>query len=141
MTPLFCLLVLAGTLAARAVNPTDATPVLSFKLPTFTKEGHRSMLLQGTEAVVSTTRVELIEMNLTLFSGDDRNAVETIILSPVATALLDSDQVRGDSSVRVIRDDIEITGQGWTYDHRTKKVSITRNARVVFNAQMPDILK
>jgi len=139
--PLFCLLVLAGTLAARAVNPTDATPVLSFKLPTFTKEGHRSMLLQGTEAVVSTTRVELIEMNLTLFSGDDRNAVETIILSPVATALLDSDQVRGDSSVRVIRDDIEITGQGWTYDHRTKKVSITRNARVVFNAQMPDILK
>jgi hypothetical protein len=141
VTPLFCLLVLAGTLAARAVNPTDATPVLSFKLPTFTKEGHRSMLLQGTEAVVSTTRVELIEMNLTLFSGDDRNAVETIILSPVATALLDSDQVRGDSSVRVIRDDIEITGQGWTYDHRTKKVSITRNARVVFNAQMPDILK
>ncbi len=141
MKPLFCLLVLAGTLAARAVNPTDATPVLSFKLPTFTKEGHRSMLLQGTEAVVSTTRVELIEMNLTLFSGDDRNAVETIILSPVATALLDSDQVRGDSSVRVIRDDIEITGQGWTYDHRTKKVSITRNARVVFNAQMPDILK
>jgi hypothetical protein len=139
--PLICLLVLVGTLAARAVNPTEATPVLSFKLPTFTKEGHRSMLLQGTEAVVSATRVELIEMNLTLFSGDDRNAVETIILSPVATALLDSDQVRGDSSVRIIRDDVEITGQGWTYDHRTKKVSITRNARVVFNAQMPDILK
>jgi hypothetical protein len=29
--------------------------------------------------------------------------------------------MRGDSSVRIIRDDVEITGQGWTYDHARKR--------------------
>jgi hypothetical protein len=47
----------------------------------------------------------------------------------------------GDGTVRLIRDDIEVTGSGWNYDHPGKKVSITRNVRVVFAAQLNDILK
>lgn len=99
------------------------------------------MLLQGTQALVGPNQVELREMTLTIFTGDEANTVETVILSPLATIQLDREQVRGESTVRVIRDDIEITGQGWSYDHAGKKVSIARNARVVFQAQLPDILK
>jgi hypothetical protein len=99
------------------------------------------MLLQGSQALVGTDQVELQGMTLTIFTGDAANTVETVILSPLATIQLDREQVQGESTVRVIRDDIEITGQGWSYDHAVKKVSITRNARIVFQAQLPDILK
>ena len=138
----FSLLPLCWALTLGAAEPAlTRTPVKGFKLPTFTKEGYRSMLLQGTEALVGADRVELTGMNLALYSGDQRNTVETIILSPAATAELDSDLIHGEGTVRFIRDDLEITGTGWSYDHRHKKVSITRNSRVVFQAQMPDILK
>ena len=43
--------------------------------------------------------------------------------------------------VRMIRDDIEVTGRGWTYDHRAKKVSLAADVRIVFAAQLNDILK
>ena len=99
------------------------------------------MLLQGTGALVGSNRVELTGMNLSIFTGDRRNLVETIILSPVAVADLETDVISGKETVRFIRDDIEITGSDWRYDHRQKKVSIARQSRVVFQAQMPDLLK
>ncbi len=136
LLPLVCALGLTG-----AESGPSRTPVSNFKLPTFTKDGHRSMLLQGTEAQVGAHRVELTGLNLSLFTGDARNEVETIILSPTAMADLETDIISGPGAVRFIRDDIEITGTEWRYDHRGKKVSIARNSRVVFQAQMPDILK
>lgn len=133
---------LLWALSLGAAEPiATSTPLKGFRLPTFTKEGHRSMLLQGTEAKVGNDRVELTDMNLVLYAGDPGNSVETIILSPIAVADLGEDVIHGDSTVRFIRDDLEISGTGWTYDHRQKKVSITRNSRVAFRAQMPDILK
>ena len=99
------------------------------------------MLLQGSQAVVAPNRVELQDLNLTLFIGDAASTVETVILSPVATANLDDETVHGLGTVRVIRDDMEITGTGWSYDHHQKKVSITANARIAFQAQLPDMLK
>jgi hypothetical protein len=99
------------------------------------------MLLQGSAAMVTAARIELREMTLTLFSGDARNLVETVILSPVATVNPEREEVEGAGVVRFIRDDLEITGYGWHYAHAQKKVSITRNARIVFRAQLPDILK
>lgn len=136
---IFVLLVLSGL--ALAQTQTSQAPVENFRLPTFTQEGHRSMLLQGSQALVGTNQVELRGMTLTIFSGEAANTVDTVILSPVATIQLDRELIQGESTVRVIRDDIEITGQGWSYDHAGKKVSIARNARIVFQAQLPDILK
>jgi len=136
---IFC--VLGGTVALAGPSITSQTPVSNFRLPTFTKEGHRSMLLQGTRAIIGPAQIDLEELNLTLFTGGANNAVETIILSPAASAEPESETVHGSGTVRVIRDDLEITGRGWTYDHRQKRVSIATNARVVFRASLPDILK
>ena len=47
----------------------------------------------------------------------------------------------GKPIVRMIRDDIEVAGRGWTYDHRAKKVSLAADVRIVFAAQLNDILK
>ena len=120
---------------------TSQTPVSNFRLPTFNQEGHRSMLIQGASAVVNSSQIELTELNLTLFAGDPKDTIETIILSPQAVAELDNERIHGAQMVRVIRDDLEITGVQWSYDHRAKKVSIATKARIVFHAPLPDILK
>lgn len=99
------------------------------------------MLLLGSEATVGAHEIKLVNLNLTLFSGDEHNTIDTIILSPAAVAVPEDGVISGDQTVRFIRDDLEITGLGWTYDHRDKKVSIHSHARVVFRAQLPDILK
>ena len=99
------------------------------------------MLLQGSQALVAANRIELVDLNLTLFTGNADAAVETVLLSPQAIAEPEDETVHGIGSVRVISDDLEITGTNWTYDHRQKKVSIASNARIIFQAQLPDILK
>lgn len=135
-------LALLGISAAFAADPLDSqTPVSGFRLPTFTKDGHRSMLLQGSKAIVEPDEIKLVDLNLTLFKGDAAGTVETVILSPAATAEPEEEIVHGTGPVRVIGDNFEITGTGWTYNHRQKKVSITSHARVVFRAPLPDILK
>jgi hypothetical protein len=135
------LFLFSAAIATAGPPLTSQTPVSNFRLPTFTEQGHRSMLLQGSQALVAPNRVDLKDLNLTLFTGDAASTVETVILSPVATANLASETIHGDGTVRVIRDDLEITGTGWSYDHHQKKVSITANARIAFHAQLPDMLK
>lgn len=142
MKLLIACLALLGASVALAAGPLESeTPVSGFRLPTFSKNGHRSMLLQGSKAIVQPDEIKLVDLNLTLFKGDAAGTVETVILSPSATAEPEEEIVHGTGPVRVIGDNFEITGIGWTYHHRQKKVSISSHARVVFRAPLPDILK
>lgn len=130
------------SVVAHASSPlTSRTPVSNFRLPTFNKEGHRSMLIQGASAVVASAQIELTDLNLTLFVGDKADTIETIILSPQAVAEIENERIHGEHAVRVIRNDLEITGEQWAYNHREKKVSIATKARITFHAPLPDILK
>ena len=129
--------------AAPASPPDTGIAVLNQStLPTFTKEGYRSILLRASGIdVISSARVELTEMNLTAFSGDSAERVESILLAPAATFLPSEDIVRGEKSVRFIRDDFEASGTKWVYRNREKSISIDGNVRVVFHAELTDILK
>ncbi|HSY54066.1 MAG TPA: hypothetical protein VK785_06440 [Opitutaceae bacterium] len=135
------LLPLAFSLA-HAAGDTPSEPTKNFILPTFTPEGYRSMLMHGSEARMLTLRlIQLDEMNLTVFSGDASNRIDSILLSPLAIISLDNDTAHGPGAVRLIRDDLDLTGEQWTYDHANKKISIARNVRVVFNTELKDMLK
>jgi hypothetical protein len=117
-------------------------PVKNFSLPTFTKEGYHSVLLRGNEALfVSAQQIDVSGMQLTLFAGDATNRVETVIISPQARFFPDRNIAEGEHSVRVLHDDVEMSGTKWTYDHGQKKVVIDGNVRVIFHAQLKDILK
>lgn len=137
----FTFIGLLSSVLASAAPLTSQTPVSNFRLPTFNQNGHRSMLIQGASAVVGPSEIELTDLNLTLFAGDKKDIIETIILSPQAVAELENERIHGSHAVRVIRDDLEITGEKWSYDHREKKVSIATKARIIFHAPLPDILK
>jgi hypothetical protein len=119
-----------------------APPAVNWVLPIFTdKEGYRSMTLRGSEVRPVGRIIAVTDLSITIFSGDVATMVDSILLSPSAVFLPKENRARGDKSVRFIRDDFEVVGVGWTYDHTTKKVSLQQNVRVTFRAQLNDILK
>lgn len=136
----------AADTAAPAPNPPApavGVPAKNWVLPLFTaKEGYRNMTLRGSEVrPVGNARIDVSDLSITVFSGDAAAHVETMLLSPAATFYPREQRASGEKNVRLIRDDIEVTGEGWSYDHAGKKVSLARNVRVVFSAQLNDILK
>jgi hypothetical protein len=123
---------------AVAPNAPVTDPVIS----TFTKEGYRSWLLRGTQCrFVTQNQLEFTNLNLTVFVGDASNHIDSIFLSPEATAWVDQARVSGPGTVRVITDSFDATGADWSYDHRQKKVSIRKSVRVVFHVPLQSILR
>jgi len=140
---LLCLLAPAAAATATGAGATSSEPIKNFVLPTFTPaEGYRSMLLRGSEAYMLTPAlIQLDNMNLTVFSGDASNRIVSILLSPVARVSLDQHTAGGPGAVRLVRDDLELTGEQWTYDQVEKRISIARHVRVVFHSELKDLLK
>lgn len=130
-------------LAAPLIAAPEATaPAKNWVLPLFNKDGQRTMTARGSEARIAPgNRVEVADLNLTVFSATIPNQVETSILAPAATFLPDESLARGERTVRFIRDDLEATGTRWAYDHASKKVSLDGQVRIVINAQLKDLLK
>ena len=117
-------------------------PAVNWVLPIFSdKEGYRSMTLRGSEVRPLGRSIAVTDLSITIFSGDARTTVDSMLLSPSAVFLPKENRATGEKSVRFIRDDIEVTGVGWTYEHTAKKVTLAQNVRVTFRAQMKDILK
>jgi hypothetical protein len=137
-------LLAAGSVPAQppGAGPTFGAPAQNWEMKIFTREGFRSMILRGTEARIGgENRYDVIDLNITTFSGTADARVESIFLSPSASFFTKETIARGDKSVRLIREDMEITGEQWTYFHAQQKVSIQKNNRVVFHAALPDLLR
>jgi len=106
------------------------------------------MTLRGSEVhPISADRIDVVDINITTFSGDAAARVDSSLLSASASFFPRENRASGPESVRVIRfrEDgeisAEITGEDWTYQQEGKKVSIRRNAHVVFREQLASVLK
>lgn len=120
----------------------STAPIKNFRLPTFTVDGWRDMVLRAKEArVISPERIEVGDMQLTLYTNDAINQPETTVSSPQAIAFPSQQRVEGHASVHVKRNDFELTGSDWTYDHLTQKITIGKNAHVIMQIEISDILK
>jgi lipopolysaccharide export system protein LptC len=126
--------------ASTQIAPDQA--IVNFRLPEFTPEGNRSWLVRGSEArYASREQVDIKGLNLSIFTGLPDGKVETLILSPSAQVRPGDQLVRGSDSIRVINDKFEATGSDWTYHHREKKVSISKNVRVVLHTELKGMLQ
>ncbi|MDQ5978202.1 MAG: hypothetical protein QG602_1176 [Verrucomicrobiota bacterium] len=144
LLPRLILLFVAASALALASTTRIATdkPIVNFRLPDFTPQGHRSWLLRGTEARYANEGiVDIKELNLTVFTGLPDEKIETMILSPAARVRLQDRQVSGPESIRIINDRFEASGSQWSYDHQQKSISIAKNVRVILHTQLNDILK
>ena len=138
------LLLLVSTATALAANTrisADA-PIVNFRLPAFTPEGHRAWLVRGSEArFAGENLINIKELTLSVFSGLADEKVDTLILSPTAEVRPAEALITGPDTIRVINDQFEAVGRNWRYEHKSKKVSIGRNVRVTFRAEFKDYLK
>jgi len=142
-TLLLALVSMATALAATTRISTDK-PIINFSTSTFTPEGHRSWLLRASQAQPGEKEIEVSELTLAIFPGKaDNEKVETMILSPTATVLPADSVVTGRETIRVINDQFEAAGSDWRYEHREqeKKITINRNVRVTFRAELKEILQ
>ncbi len=140
MRALFLLCLLAAT--AGAATRLSDQPVLNFRLPTFTPEGYRDWLFRGDEArYLDANRIDITEMALTVFTGTADNRAETLILSPAARLAPQDQSVTGDSIIRIINDRFEATGTRWTYQHAARKVTLGKDVRVRFKAELKNLLQ
>ena len=133
-----------AALPAESTQISTEKPVINFRSSTFTPEGFRSWLLRGSEAQVrpAMNQVTIKELTLSIFPGKaDNEKVETMILSPTAEVRTADAVVTGPDTIRVINDQFEATGTEWRYTHKEKRVSIARNVRVTFRAELKDFLK
>jgi hypothetical protein len=135
-----CALLLLPGASAPAVSPTI---VKGFSLRRFTKEGdRRDTDLRADEARFFTrSELTLTGATYTLYTNDSANRPETVFTAPSATALPDQKILRGEQSVRVVRDDFEVSGEQWSYDHTAQTMTIGNNARTVINATLPDLIR
>ncbi len=135
--------VAAAASLARAAEPAVGAPAKNWVLPLFTdKEGFHTMTLRGSEArAVGDDQLDVTDLNITVFSGDAAAHVDTMLLSPQASFFQSEKRANGDHFVRVIRDDLEASGQRWTYDYVQKKVTLDGRVRIVFRAELKDLLQ
>jgi hypothetical protein len=141
----FIALLASALIAHAAGESTLSAPVKKFRLPTFNPTGFRVTLLEGDEAtVISQQRIDIKEMHFTVFSGDEDNRVESTILAPTATLQAQDPThftVSGNDAVRVVRSDMDASGERWAFDYANKRLSMKKNVHVVFRAELKDILK
>jgi hypothetical protein len=143
---LFILLlpVLTAPVFAQSLTPKVKTsaPIKDFRLPTFDKSGKRTTFMRAAEALIVTpTQIDVKDMQFSLFTKDGTGAFDSMLLAPTATFLTDKQIVSGQESVRVVRVDLEVTGEQWSYNHPEKRVLIGSNARVTFQDELKDIIK
>jgi hypothetical protein len=132
-------------LAADAPAPeVVSAPARNWVLPRFTKEGYREITLRGTEVrEITADQIDIVDLNITVYSQDAAARIDSIVLSPAASYFVKENRATGPGVVRLIdyQHQLEVTGEQWTYDLGTKKISLARNVRVVIHTPLPDLLK
>ncbi|HEY0969071.1 MAG TPA: hypothetical protein VGD88_16890 [Opitutaceae bacterium] len=139
---LFLTAAAAVTLLGQTPQISAPAPVKNFSLPFFNEAGNRTLLVRGNEAILTNPRQPAFtDMTVTMFAGDASNRVESVLLSKAATVDTTTSIIEGTDTVRFVRDDIEVTGETWRYEHNARRIVIQRKARVVFRAELPLLLK
>lgn len=142
----FLLLLLPLAACAATTQVSADKPVINFRLPTFTPDGHRSWLVRGSEArFAAQDQIDITGLSLTIFNGQADSRIETMILSPTARVLPDKSVITGPDTIRVINDEFEASGSDWRFTHnkesKENRISINRNVRVAFRAEFKDFLQ
>ena len=128
--------------ARSAPQVTATAPIKNFRLPTFTTEGFRYTMLRAGEArLPDPTRVDVLEMELTLFTGLADEQIDAMLAAPSASFFPQKRLALGSSTVRLERRDLTVTGADWSYDHAARVITIRRDAHVTLRATIGNILQ
>ena len=117
-------------------------PVLDFKLPMFGQNGYKIWELRGREGrYVNDERIDVVGMELRLFSGKADLKVHTTIESPAATMLVSQSQALGKSEIKITGNQFQIKGEDWKWTGGSRTITVDKNVRVSFRQGLAGILK
>jgi len=117
-------------------------PVIDFKLPMFGENGYKIWDLQGDEGrYINAGRIDVINLKLHVYSGDESLALDTVIESPKAIMLVRRNIAMSKASIRMFGSNYEIMGTDWTWEGSKRTLNVKKNVRVNFQDTLTDILK
>ncbi len=127
-------------LAAQRMQP--ETPVRNFSLPVFGDNGYKAWEIEGLEGrYISPELIEVRGMRMRKYSGDSRVAQEALIESPTASVYPKRNAASGKDLLTITGQTYSVRGREWTWDGRTHRITINRDAEVIFRESLIDILQ
>ncbi len=134
--------------AAPGKNILANNPIKNPSYPGFNDAGRRTYLIAGDQAIIvslSPLQTDIRGLRFTQYPGDGTAIVQASIDAPSASVFFDeirqSPRITGRDSVRLIREnEIDATGEDWSYDHARQKLNINKNARIIYKAPLKNIL-
>ena len=116
-------------------------PVKNFRLPRFGENGYTQWVLRGSEGIYqSAEQIDVKEMALRIYSGDERMAVELSLDSPEAAILLADNRAVSDVAIEIVGESFRISGVGWSWDGATKQIDVNSQSKVEFYQDLGDTL-
>ena len=135
--------ILFGAIALAQV-PIDA-PITNFKLPLFNDAGYRTGYLRGEQGIyLKESEIRILGMELSQYTGDERDAVIGKIESPEALFRYDKtghSNASGPGSLLIENETFTFTGEDWIWQELNNQVVINKNVKIVINEQIGDIIK
>ncbi len=112
---------------------TPGAPVKNFRLPRFADNGYTQWVLRGGEGIYeSEERIRVLEMELRVYSADERMTKEMSMESPEALLLVKRNRAVSDSDLRIRGAAFDLSGRVWRWDGDTKVIEIDEAVEVRF---------
>jgi hypothetical protein len=128
------LALLAASPCGGAQDLGDIQPVSGFSVPTYDEEGNLTSKLFGDYAkILPDGLVEITGLRVEFYSGGETNRrTDMRVSSPKCFFHRGKGVAMSDSSVRIARDNMVVTGEGFVWDSKKEHLRIAKDAKVVF---------
>ncbi len=114
-------------------------PVTDFTLPMFGANGYKIWDLAGKQGrYQSQEHIEIDELRLRVFSGDEQVRVDVTIESPHALVNAKASQARGEGFLYVQGPGYSVTGKKWYWDDKADLLEINSDVQLTFVSDKPD---
>ncbi len=112
---------------------TPNAPIKNFRLPRFGDNGYTQWMLQGDQGIYDRDeQVNVKQMAMRIYSGDERMALELSMNSLQGTLLLQENRGYSESPIAIVGANFKISGIGWKWSGDTKEIIVKQDAVVKF---------
>jgi hypothetical protein len=121
---------------AAAQSAGEVQTVTGFRVPSYDREGRMTSQVFGdTARILPDGSVDIAELRMEFYAAEGQTAtnraVEMRITSPRCVYHRATGVVTSDASVRIARDNMIVTGEGFQWIGAAERLEIYRNAKVV----------
>lgn len=112
---------------------TPHSALKNFKLPKYNENSYRAYTLCGTEGIYDTLGYfRVTNAELSIYSGDEKQVLQTLITSDQAEFDLNKDIATGNSLIEVKDEEFYLKGRNWNLDMKNRRITIESEGTIRF---------